>query len=965
MLEYGILGPLQIQRDGVEVVLTAPKVRAMLLILLLHRDEMVSADLLVDSLWGDRAPESARKLVQVYVSALRAAIGADTIETVKQGYRIRVPPMGLDATRFDRMRRDGHQALADGNPELALALSRRALALWRGPALAEVADESYGSAEAGRLDELRVECTEDELDAELALGRHEEAMPRLRQLSNEHPLRERVRERLALALYRCGRQSEALKVLAEGRRLLLDELGLEPGKSHQRLEQAILNQAPDLDDNLGGGAPGPALVPAPSSTLIGRHEELEHLRAMVLRDDVRIVTVSGAGGSGKTRVALELARTTGSAFANGAAFVELASIQDPHLVLASIAQTLGVPEIPDETRATSLARWLQTRDLLLVIDNFEHVIEAAPELVRLVEHSPRLTIVVTSRRVLHLSGEHVFPLTPLPVDDAIALFAERRSAQVRTAATEGHADDPAIIEAICRRLDCLPLAVELAAARSMTLTPRQLLERLSDRVGGLGAGPRDAPARQKTLTDTLRWSTDLLSEAERTTLARLSVFAGGASIEAAENVCETDIWRLGALIDCSLLQRTAAAGEIRLSMLETIREHAARLLQIGTAPADIDTVPADIVAARAPTEDPAAGPNQPARPPESAESEVARARHAAWYRGFIEAAPQFGGNDHAAWMRRLDTELDNIRAAMDWALSGDRSNEVREVALAIATPMWWYWWASGQMREGKEWLLRALEATESSSNPLRAAALRAAAALARNSGELAQARALGERALVAHQALGDPKGLAMAWNNLCMTATGQRDFESALQYAHHSREQAELIGDPRGLAIAANNAGTVLRCMGRLDEAAAGFGEALDRFRSAGDVRGEAAALGNLGVVARRRGDLESAHLMALESLRRYRELELEEGQLDAIEALACLYVGQPSPRAGLRLLLLAERERRTLGAPIFVADESDDRDVAMESARSILDSTTLFEVTAEVDALDLKAVVDSLLATS
>ncbi|MBA3339250.1 MAG: AfsR/SARP family transcriptional regulator, partial [Geodermatophilaceae bacterium] len=503
MLEYRILGPLQVARDGVEVVLSAPKVRAVALVLLLYPNEVVSADLLVDALWGDHPPDSARKLIQVYVSQLRSALGAKEIETVAQGYRITVAPMGLDATRFDRMRRDGREALATGNAELALALSRRALALWHGTALVDVAEEPYAAAEAARLNELRLECAEDELDAELALGRHAEAVPRLQRLSAEHPLRERLRERFALALYRCARQSEALEVLAAGRKLLLEELGLEPGKGHQDLEAAILNQDPGLDDILGGTASGPAQVPTPSSTLIGRQEELEHLRGMVLRDDVRIVTVSGAGGSGKTRVALELARTTGSAFANGSAFVELASIQDPSLVLASIAQTLGVPEVPEETRATTLSRWLQTRDLLLVVDNFEHVIEAAPELAGLVQHAPRLTMVVTSRRVLHLSGEHVFPVTPLPVDDAVRLFSERAAAHLRTAATEAQADDPAAIEAICRRLDCLPLAVELAAARSTTLTPSQLLERLSDRVGGLGVGPRDAPARQQTLTDTL------------------------------------------------------------------------------------------------------------------------------------------------------------------------------------------------------------------------------------------------------------------------------------------------------------------------------------------------------------------------------------------------------------------------------------------------------------------------------
>jgi len=234
--------------------------------------------------------------------------------------------------------------------------------------------------------------------------------------------------------------------------------------------------------------------------------------------------------------------------------------------------------------------------------------------------------------------------------------------------------------------------------------------------------------------------------------------------------------------------------------------------------------------------------------------------------------------------------------------------------------------------------------------------------LARNSGELTQARALGERALVAHQELGDPKGLAMAWNNLCMTATGQRDFEAALEYVQQSGKQAEAIGDPRGLAVAANNGAIVLRCMGRLDEAASGFQDALDRFRSLGDVRGEAAAIGNIGVVARRRGNSEMARRMALDSLRRYHELDLEEGELDALEALACLDVAQDRPAAALRLLLLADRERRALGAPIFVPDESDDRDAALQSARSTLDPTALADISAAVGSLDLSATVRALL---
>ena len=358
-------------------------------------------------------------------------------------------------------------------------------------------------------------------------------------------------------------------------------------------------------------------------------------------------------------MALELARSAGSAFANGAAFVELASIQAPKLVLPTIAQVLGVPETAEETRSEALARWLQSRDLLLVVDNFEHVIEGAEELAQLVRLAPRLTVLVTSRRVLHVSGEQVFPLAPLPVDDAVRLFSERAAARDQSVLDD--ADSSKIIGTICRRLDCLPLALELAAARTATLTPRLLLERLSDRVTALGSGPRDAPARQQTLTDTLRWSTDLLSEGERRTLASLSVFAGGSSIEAAEAVCASDIERLAALIDSSLLQRTAVGGEVRLSMLETIREHAAQLLD-------------------------AAG-----------DRAVAEARHAFYYAELVEGAA-LKGPEQAQELAMVDADLDNLRAACDRSqLAGDDGT-----ALRIATALYRYYYLRGLFRGGRD-----------------------------------------------------------------------------------------------------------------------------------------------------------------------------------------------------------------------------------------------------------------------
>lgn len=877
MLEYRILGPLQVQRDGVDIVLTAPKLKAVLLVLLLRTNDVVSADHLIDALWSDPAPDSARKLVQVYVSQLRAALGPEAIDTVSHGYRIQVASMGLDAARFDRMRRDGRQALADGNAELALALSRRALALWRGPALVEVADESYGSTEASRLDELRLECIEDELDAELALGRHPEVVGRLQRLCADHPLRERVRERLALALYRCARQTEALDVLAAGRKVLLDELGLEPGKGHRDLERAILNQDPALDVDLGTATPGPAQVPAPSSTLIGRHEELEQLRELLLRDDVRIVTISGAGGSGKTRVALELARSAGAAFANGAAFIELASIQDPAFVLATIAHGLGVPETPEMPPSAALAAWLQTRDLLLVIDNFEHLVDNADELARLVQLAPRLTLLVTSRRVLHVSGEHVFPLRPLPVEDAVALFSERAAARDRSARPA--ADSMEIITKICRRLDCLPLAVELAAARSTTLPPQLLLDRLSDQVAALGIGPRDAPARQQTLADTLRWSTDLLSREQRRALAWLSVFAGGSSIEAAETICEAGIEHIAALIDSSLLQRTGVGGEVGLAMLETIREHAAGLLD-----ADGDRA-------------------------------IAETRHAAYYMALVEAAAEKGPVSQAHTLSLIDADLDNLRLAMDRSeLVGDDGT-----ALRIATALYRYYYLRGLFREGRERIRGPLD--RGAGDPaLQALALRALSGLCYLLGDLDGAETHALRGIDIGIKAGARYAVMASHTVVSHVARERGDFARSMAHLESSEAIAKELGLDEDVLVANTNLGELALAVGDLDEARRRW-EYTMTCHAEDDENCTFALLG-LGAVSYRQGRLDEARRHFV----RARDLSERAGWLHnttmALVGLAGIAADQDDNTEAALLLGNASGLLAATGGELTLADE-------------------------------------------
>ena len=491
------------------VELAAPKQRVLLLCLLLRRGEVVAADRLADAVWGDRPPASAENLVQVYVSRLRKVLGEQAVETRPPGYVLRIESEHVDAARFERLLADGRAATAAGDVRLGASLLGRGLTLWRGPALADVADASFASTEARRLEELRLVCLEERIGADLALGRHQEVASELAALVGEHPLRERLQRQLMLALYRCGRQAEALDVYRDARRALSDELGLEPSAELRELERAILRQDGALAAPAREQSPR-ARLPTPATPLVDRESDVAELRELVRRPEVRLVTLAGAAGSGKTRLALALAQASGGEHADGCVLVEVASLRDPELVLPAIARALGIAEAPEEPIEATLNARLSSREVLLVVDNLEHLAEAGTALAGLSAAAPGVTFVVTSRRVLHLSGEHVFPVSPLAEDDAVELFVQRaRSLQPAFALT---AETEADVREICRRLDGLPLAIELAAARTGTLTPRALRDRLSKRLSVLTGGPRDLPARQQTLRETLDWSANLLEE---------------------------------------------------------------------------------------------------------------------------------------------------------------------------------------------------------------------------------------------------------------------------------------------------------------------------------------------------------------------------------------------------------------------------------------------------------------------
>jgi predicted ATPase/DNA-binding SARP family transcriptional activator len=631
---YGLLGPL-VPSVG------AGKRPALLALLLLSANRVVTTDRLIEELWHGDPPPTAAVALQNSVAQLRRRLGAEAIVTHPGGYELRVAPGALDVHRFERALADAAEALAARRYEAALERLDAAQALWRGPPLTDVAFEPFAAAECERLEELRLGALEQRFDCELALGRHAAAVAPLKRLIAEHPLRERLRAQLMLALNAGGQQADALAVYRDARATLVEELGLEPGPELRRIEQAILTQRP-LPARPGGAA---GAVPAPATPLIGRAGELAAV-AELLRAGARVITLTGPGGMGKTRLALEAA-------AHADAFVDLARATEAAEVAPAVALALGVA--PDELGA-------QLRDRLLILDNLEQITGAAGAVGALVTSAPGLTVLATSRRALGLAGEHELPVGPLALSDAVALFVQRASAR---AAPGG---DAAVVAEICRRLDRLPLAIELAARWSRVLAPVQLLARLEHRLDMAAQGAEDRPARQRTLRATIDWSHRLLEPAEQRLLAWLAVFAGGWTLEAAEAVCPdpATLERLGALVDRSLVAVDAAAG--RFALLETIREYALERLA------------------------------------EGGEEAPARAAHAGWCLALAEAAhPELVGRDQDRWYERLDAEHANLREALAWSLEHEH-----ELALELAGALWRFWQQRGHLAEGREWLSRAL-----------------------------------------------------------------------------------------------------------------------------------------------------------------------------------------------------------------------------------------------------------------
>jgi predicted ATPase/DNA-binding SARP family transcriptional activator len=686
-VEVRFFGEFEVLERGVPMPVRGVKQRTVLALLALQRGKPVSADRLIDVLWGDEPVANPANALQAQVGQLRRTLGGSAIVTSEAGYALDVGPDDVDAARFEQLVAKGRRLLEEGETAQASSTLRQALQLRRGEPLSEFAYAGFADAERAHLDDLTLVATESRAQADLVLGRHGELVGELEALCREHPLRERLWELLMLALYRAGRQAEALRAYSQARDHLVDELGIDPGPALRQLEARILAQDPSL------AAVGPAplqTVAAPMATgnlrerlssFVGRTAELEELKEVVRSS--RLVTLIGPGGVGKTRLALETAADLREEHRDGAWLVDLASVTEAEGVAPAVAGTLGAaaagltaPLSPSSTVELIVA-YLAGRSLLVVLDNCEHVIAEAASLAEaLVGAVPGLRLVATSREPLAVPGEVLVAVRTLATPAATELFVDRARAVRPGFSADGRTR--AVVNDICRRLDGLPLAVELAAARLRSLTVATLAERLDDRFRLLTGGSRTALPRQQTLRAVVDWSYDLLFEDERRLFARLSVFAGGCDLEAAEALCADDqvptaeiLDVLSRLVDKSLASASDAGGDARFSQLQTLWQYGRdRLIEAG----EVDT---------------------------------ACARHGAYYRQMAEKARDgLRGALGPIWRERLSADLGNLRAALDWFIAAENA----DAALSLASAMAWLWVINGDPVEGARWLGDALGA---------------------------------------------------------------------------------------------------------------------------------------------------------------------------------------------------------------------------------------------------------------
>jgi predicted ATPase/DNA-binding SARP family transcriptional activator len=874
-IEVRLLGDLEVEVSGERVQFEGGKQRRLFAMLALRGPDAVSADELVEVVWGDEPPAGAGQALQKQISRLRGRLGEGGALVCHRspGYALEVDPQAIDSRRFEEHLRRARVALGRDDPEHASAELKAALALWRGEALADYRSDEFAQGEIARLEELRLEAIEEQVAAQLAAGGGEDLVGELQASVAEHPLRERLRGQLMVALYRAGRQAEALETMREGRQLLVDELGLEPGPALRRLERMILAH----DAGLTAGRPGAGLVgrlPAPANETIGRGGELAEIGELLVQSDVRLVTLVGPSGVGKTRLALEAGRAAATRFPAGAAHVSLDGAENAGVLVPEAASALGVVAATAAELGARLADVTRGAPALLLLDGFDRYLEDAGQVGELLGAVANLTVLATSRAPLRLSAEHGYRVQPLTVPNAAALFVARAKAVVGDGEVE---DDPAMVDAICARLDGLPLAIELAAERTRLLPLRALLERLEHRLELLTGGPRDLPTRQRSLRATLGWSWEELEEPERRLLGRLTVFEGGASLEGAEAVCDGEPGGgleplVSSLLDKSSLLRIDSGrdAEPRFRMLDTVREFAAERAADGEDLAALER------------------------------------RHARYFLEYCEqAAEQAARTDQREWLHRLAQERGNIRLAFERLLHAGAAEEALRVAVAFARALPW----DAHAHEVRGWLAQVLSGPARPPAEHRASGLYWDGTLALSQGLFDDAQTQLEAALAAAREAHEPSVEAAA-----LAALGRRAVlvaaADAQELCHAAVVAARRVGDPILIADALVTQAGACERIQAWERGRALAAEALELFREVGDPYGAAWALAEQGWYDMVHGQLEDSERRlgeALELRRRHGDdRRLVEPLIDHAWLMLVRGRGREATRGFLDCLALA-----------------------------------------------------------
>ncbi|UJW29820.1 winged helix-turn-helix domain-containing protein [Saccharothrix sp. AJ9571] len=865
-MRFGVLGPLAVWRDdGAPVAVPGADLRALLAVLLVHEGAPVPVERLIGDLWPDALPARPANALQVRVSRLRRVLGRELIEFTSGGYRLGVPAGSIDAGRFQFLL---GEARATEDPAPRGRLLTEALALWRGDALADFAGQPFAQPVAERLVQQRLAAVEELAETRLDLGEHDLVLAELAEWVHRHPHRERLRAAQLRAIYRTGRQGEALQAYDEFRRGLAEAHGLDPGPELAALQRAILARDPTL------AAPPPRRrtnLPAQVTELVGRDEAIAEVTALL--GTARLVTLTGTGGVGKTRLGLAVAERLADAFPDGVWLVELAGTHPGDEVAEAVMTVLGLREntllgpLPAHTAADHLERlsaFLRDRSILLLLDNCEHVAGSAADLTRaLLAAAPGLRVLATGREPLGIPGEVLRPVPPLELPEPGAGAERVRAASaVRLFHARAADADPgftvdtsnaAVVADLVRRLDGLPLALELAAARTRALGVPGVLARLDDRFRLLDGGNRGAPARQRTLSALLGWSWELLTEAERAVLRRLSVLDSG-ELAAVEAICADDsdgtveiAGTLARLVDRSMVVVTANR---RYRLLATVAAYARTRLA------------------------------------EANETHSLRDRHSRYYLSVAEeVAPGLFGPEQRTCLARLDAEQGNFHCALENAAEqGDAG-----VALRLVDALAWYLLLRGRVRQVGRRAARALAVPGDTPSELRARVRCWEAGIAILRGADSDAVSRARQALDAFRGTDDPPGLAMGqwFLGYVLHHVGALDFSEEL--AAKSSAGFHSLGHAWGTAVTTSLRAHHTIARGDLPTAADLAEESLAQFRALDDLGGELLTIYPRAAFAEAIGDHDTAERLHRDGLRLADELGMWAEAADRLSGLGKL----------------------------------------------------------------------------